>query len=262
MQWNLFILLVSAAIVTLFIAAFVSYETQTIPSEGKISDKELIDRTMELAEVKAILTIHNEPQIYVNRIEILSVEYHVSTTQFEGKPYDPDNDCLFIKVRLANDGYPDHLVESNGKYRNELGDQDYIDFLEEGADCAPAMVAAIPDSVLLDKSREFEEVRAFFAKYPTAKYFIERGGGVEIVYEIRRSDISDEPWDRIERPQASAQLSLQLDSHLSLYQLYFVCSIGSGPNMGSFEIRDNIVQYLQQEEDCWNDDSLRAEANP
>jgi hypothetical protein len=255
-RWDLFIIFVSGAIVALFFAALISYDSQTIPSESKISDTVLIDRTKELEEVKAILNIHNDPRIHVDRSEHFGVEYHISTTQLEGKPYDSDKDCLSTRVQLGYDGYPDSILDLKGTNRYELGDQNHIDFLKRGGECVFNLINTIPEGKVLNKTRAFEEVRAFLNRYPSATVTVQKLVNFEVSYGITRSEVTGEQWNKPGIPESAAILYMQLDRHLDLETIWLSCHINNGEYADVYDIRDKILDYLEKEDDCWDDDSL------
>ncbi|MGH9878338.1 MAG: hypothetical protein ACRD5H_11940, partial [Nitrososphaerales archaeon] len=231
---------------------------ERVPSVDEISDVELINRTMDLEEVKALLTIYDEPLISVYRSEEFGVEYNISTTQFAGGPYDPNKRCQSTKVILDYDGYPEYITDSGGS-RLELGDEGYIEFLERGGACVFTLINAIPDSLAISRTKELEEVQAFLAKYPSATVWTNRLVVIEVGYGITKSEVTGEPWNYVDVPQSGARLRLQVDKDLDIISVMLECIVqkGTSGSAGAYDITENIVGYLQKEEHCWDDSSLR-----
>ena len=261
MRWDLFILIISGTVAILFFAALLSYESQIVPSESKISDRELIDRTRDLEEVKAILKIYDSPYIHVNRSEaFFGVEYHISSTQFEGKPYDPEHDCLHKKIRFGYDGYPDYTLDANDRTRYPLGDRNILEGLEDQAGgCLAPLVKSVPDSVVHEKTNEFEEVKAFIAKYPSASISLTKEYSFVVSYRITRSEVTGELWNNPQVPEPSAGLQVEMDKDFDVILMYLSCNFENGSDsVNSFQIYENIAKYLKNEKDCWNDDVRKA----
>lgn len=124
-------------------------------------------------------------------------------------------------------------------------------------------VNEMSDEELLEKIKQYPEVRTFLEKYPTAKYYIDRQRSVAIDFEIKRSDISNETWDYAGIPEPSAVLNTQISPDLNLEELYLDCFFDNrGDSSGNvFTVNDKIVEYLEQDGDCWNDNSRKSNVN-
>lgn len=228
-----------------------------IPSPDEVSDIELINRTRELEEVAAILTIYDEPLINVDRTEDFGVEYNISRTQLEGMPYDESKVCLSVKILMDSDGHPESLLDAGGS-KWELGDEIQIEFLKGGGVCVFTLISLIPDNAAISETNELEETQAFLAKYPRAKVNAYRDAVIEITYSVSKSDITGEPWNYPEVPESAAILRMQVDKDLEIRELHFECTIqiGTTGSAGVYEITEDIVGYLQKAGHCWDDESL------
>lgn len=106
-----FLFIISPYGVTLL---FALSNNRNIPSYEEISDPELINRTKDLAEVKAFLAHYPDPDIYVDRVDHFAVGYSVTKCKIEGQPcveHPPTIEpYVALKVRLDDDGFPASTV--------------------------------------------------------------------------------------------------------------------------------------------------------
>lgn len=219
-----------------------------------------IARTKDLEEVKAILDIHSEPHISVERGENTSVVYEVSRTQLEGKPYDPNKNCLYLKVRTGYFGYPEDLWTESSRY--ELGDEGIVEFLERGGGCVFTLINAIPEGAVMNKTKEFEEVIVFLERYPLATSWISKLINFEVAYRMTKSEVTGESWDKPGVPESAVFLYMQLDRHLELESMWISCHVNTGETADVYDIYEDLVNYLKQDGHCWDDDSLTVQNPP
>lgn len=231
---------------------------ERIPSVEEISDSELINRTMQLDEIKEIFAIHSSPRISVDRTEDFGVVYNISTSQLEGKPYDRSNVCLSIKIRLDSDGHPAFLLDYGGT-RWELGDDRQLEFLESGGGCVFTLINAISDSAAIARTKELEEVKAFLAKYPSATIWTSRQAIIEVGYGISKSELTGIPWEYEGVPESSVSLRVQVDKDLEMIWLNLQCIVqkGTSGSADAYDITEDIVSYLEKEMHCWDDPLLK-----
>jgi len=100
----------------------------------------------------------------------------------------------------------------------------------------------LPDSIILDRTSELPEVKAFLARYSDPMIYVERAEGFSASYQIRQCELTGGPCvdnDSVVEPYIA--LHVILDTGGFPESSYIYCVNDSGGHI----IKDNLVGYLQ-----------------
>lgn len=98
----------------------------------------------------------------------------------------------------------------------------------------------------MNKTKEFQEVKTFLKRYPSATISLQKLVNFEVAYGITESKVASEQWDKPGVTESGVYLYMQVDRHLNLESMWISCHVASGNGADAYDIYEDLqVQILQ-----------------
>ncbi len=121
----------------------------------------------------------------------------------------------------------------------------YMIYLSASTSEGPPSEEDLPNSVIVNRTNDLQEVKAFLAKYPDASIIIKRGSDFEVDYYIAECTLKAEVcFDEPGKVEPHIGLEVRLDNEGYPTSSVLECSTDE---FGRHTIKNNIIETLDEE---------------